>query len=45
MTFWAFVGIFVAILFIELAMRSLPIVEKSGLIIVASFVRPMRIST
>lgn len=38
MTFWAFVGIFVAILFIELATRSLPIVEERGLLIVASFV-------
>ncbi|KAH8902086.1 HPP family protein [Coniochaeta sp. PMI_546] len=37
MTFWAFVGIFCAILLIELAMRSLPVVEQSGLLIVASF--------
>ncbi|KAJ9138780.1 HPP family protein [Coniochaeta hoffmannii] len=37
MTFWAFVGIFVCILFIELALKSLTIVEESGLIIVASF--------
>ncbi|OIW25429.1 hypothetical protein CONLIGDRAFT_93357 [Coniochaeta ligniaria NRRL 30616] len=38
MTFWAFVGIFVAILFIELAMRSLTIVEESGLLIGAAAV-------
>jgi hypothetical protein len=38
LTFWAFVGVFVAIIFIELAMKSLTVVEESGLLIVASFV-------
>lgn len=45
MTFWAFVGIFCAILLIELAMRSLPVVEQSGLLIVASFVSPEQPTT
>lgn len=40
MTFWAFVGIFVAILLIELAMRSISVVEESGILIIASFVSP-----
>jgi hypothetical protein len=39
MTFWAFIGIFSAILLIELASRSIAVVEQSGLLIVASFVR------
>jgi len=40
MIFWAFVGIFSAILLIELATRSVPFVQGSQLIIVASFVSP-----
>lgn len=38
MTFWAFIGIFSAILLVELASRSIPAVETSGMLIVASFV-------
>ncbi|KAB5543099.1 HPP family protein [Coniochaeta sp. 2T2.1] len=37
MTFWAFVGIFCAIMFIELAVRALPITQGTGFLIVGSF--------
>lgn len=40
MAFWAFVGVFATTILVELATRSLPVVEESGLLIVASFVSP-----
>lgn len=45
MASWAFVGAFATVLFIELATRSLPIVEESGLLIVASFVSRNSVGT
>ena len=45
MTFWAFVGVFSAIILTELAMRRLSIAEESGLLIVASFVCAQHLPT